>query len=67
MAAASQPMAVQLGILAGIEYAKSVLVDQYPDVDPKQGWPDYPLSNFMQLVGDRAEEIVEILAGVEDA
>lgn len=68
MAASCQPVAVQIGLFAGFEYAKSVLYDMYPDRTTKDGWPtDYPLSNFMQLMSDRAEEIQEILAGAEDA
>lgn len=67
MAASIQPVAVQLGLFAGFEYAKSVLYDTYPDRTKEDGWPDYPLSNLMQLMSDRAEEIQEILAGVDDA
>jgi hypothetical protein len=66
-AAGDEPIAVSLALMAGFQYAKSVLQDTYPDLKPEDGWPDYPLSNFMQLMNDRAEEVVEILAGVEDA
>lgn len=66
-AAASMPVAVQLSMMAGFEYAKSVLRDTYPERTTEDGWPEYPLSNFMQLMSDRGLEVQEILAGAEGA
>jgi hypothetical protein len=65
--ALSIPIATLVAMQAGFRYARSVVADHMPPgATADDGWPsDFPMSNFMQLMSDRAEEVGKHMAGVK--